>query len=354
MRASLQWLRRGLSKLQGNVAMLKENEIRPGNLFEEYLRLSAEDAQKIFDFSTAAPRKCPGCGQDDAEMSFIKNGFTFVHCRCCGSLYANPLPPAGQFETFYRVGESSRYWSEVFLPAVEEARKGALMRPKVTRVWDYCSAAGVEPKTVLDVGASHGAFLKEFVAAYPNVKPMAVEPNPQQAERCRTAGIETMESTGEAVPASWHGVADLVTSFEVLEHVPDPLLFIRQLATLVRPGGIAIVTTLGVDGFDIQLLWEQSNSVSPPHHLNFCSRKGFAAMFRQAGFSDIKITTPGKLDVDIVMNALSKGAQPALSRFEQLLLESGEAVRNAFQGFLAENGLSSHTWIVAQKAPLGV
>ena len=48
--------------------------------------------------------------------------------------------------------------------------------------------------------------------------------------------------------------ADLVVCFEVIEHVHDPLLFVKIIWEMVAPGGIAVFTGLGVEGFDIQVL----------------------------------------------------------------------------------------------------
>lgn len=328
--------------------MVKEEDIRPASLFEEYIRLSALDAVKIFDMAASTHRACPGCGQMEPLPEFTKNGFPFVTCGVCGSLYADPLPPAEQFEVFYRDSEAARYWSEVFLPSVESARRTALLLPKVNRVHAMCAQAAIKPATILDVGAGHGAFLREFHKVEPGAKLMAVEPNAALAAQCRALGIETLEIAGQNAPRSWWGVADVVTCFEVLEHVPDPLAFVERICQMTRPGGLAIVTTLGCDGFDIRVLWERSNSISPPHHLNFCSRAGLSALFERAGFTSSAITTPGKLDVDIVRNALAKTQIP-LGRFEDFLLSSDEATLAAFQTFLADNNLSSHHWIVARR-----
>ena len=69
---------------------------------------------------------------------------------------------------------------------------------------------------------------------------------------------------------------------------------------MTRTGGYLFISTLCIDGFDLQLLWDNSSQISPPHHINFLSIKGFQLLFERAGISDISITTPGELDVEIV------------------------------------------------------
>ncbi len=125
--------------------------------------------------------------------------------------------------------------------------------------------------------------------------------------------------------------------------------FARALARLVAPRGRLLVTSLTVDGFDIQVLWERSRSVSPPHHLNFLSLDGYRRLFERAGLSDIDVFTPGQLDVDIVRNsAVSDPAVIGDHRFLRTLM-SRRSAHVAFQRFLAENSLSSHVWILAHR-----
>ena len=127
--------------------------------------------------------------------------------------------------------------------------------------------------------------------------------------------------------------------------VHDPLLFVNVIRKMVAPGGIAVFTGLGVDGFDIQVLWENSKSIFPPHHINFMSVNGFQQLFKRAGFSEVEVITPGKLDIDIVRN--NQEFLTNENRFTKTLLNRGEEALDELQNFLAKYQLSSHCWILA-------
>lgn len=327
---------------------MREQDIRPAEIYAELLRLAAVDADAIFDHSQSRQRACPACGGTEAEPAFVKSGFTFCECALCGTLFANPLPPPPQFETFYRDGQSAHYWADVFVPRVMETRREAIVRPRVARIREICRGRGVVPATVVDIGAGHGMFLEEWRRQMGKVRGLAVEPNAALAARCRDLGFEVYEGVGERAGERWRNTADLATCFEVMEHVPDLVQFVTSINTMLRPGGVAVMTTLGCDGFDVRVLWRDADCICPPSHINFCSRTGFIKLFERAGFSDVEVMTPGELDVDIVRNKLAKSDLP-VSRFERLLLASGEDVLRDFQDFLRRHRLSSHSWVVAQK-----
>jgi hypothetical protein len=117
----------------------------------------------------------------------------------------------------------------------------------------------------------------------------------------------------------------------------------------VRPGGSVFISTLGIDGFDLQMLWEKSTQISPPHHINFLSVQGFKRLFERAGLVDISVTTPGQLDVDIVRNAVKR--DPSLLKEQRFLanLLADDAHAVAFQKFLVSQALSSHVWVMGRK-----
>jgi SAM-dependent methyltransferase len=327
---------------------LKEAEIRPDALLRRYLELSRQDVARFFaDENDRAAVPCPGCGEDSPAPAFTKHGFQYVQCRICFSLYVSPRPPADALDRFYADGPSSRFWANEFFPAVADSRRERVIRPRVHRVLARCEQEGISTDRMLavDAGAGAGVFLAELREAAPRVQCVAIEPGRELAQQARANGLEVVEKTVEAA-SELAARGDLVTSFEVIEHIHNPLEFVTALRALAKPGGLALVTGLGGDGFDVQTLWESSTAVTPPHHLNFLSLEGFERLFARAGFTDVAVETPGQLDVELVQKAVDEGRAPELDRFVALLLERrGPEVHEAFQQFLQVARLSSHTWI---------
>lgn len=332
---------------------MREADIRPLDLLNEYLRLSAADVAEFFpDLGGFEYRPCPGCGAHSTTHAFAKDIFKLVRCRGCGTLFVDPAPPPALLASFYRDSRSQRYWGDVFFPAVAEARREKIFAPRVTRIAQLMADHGVGPGAVMDVGAGTGIFLEECRRAGWAGPFLAVEPSANLAERCRQLGFETFEglSFEAAATPERQGTADLVTAFEVIEHVHDVAAFISDLARLAKPGGWVLVTGLCGTGFDILTLGAMSKAVSPPHHLNFLSRHGVEALMERCGLELMGFHTPGQLDLDIVKNTLAEAGQSAADLFIRHLIEDASPqTQAAFQTFLAENGLSSHLWILARR-----
>lgn len=78
----------------------------------------------------------------------------------------------------------------------------------------------------------------------------------------RAAGLETLNET-----------FDTIVAFQVIEHVPDPGETLRQLASLLKPGGELIVAVPNEDGLLGALEWNCLNM--PPHHATCWTRRAF-------------------------------------------------------------------------------
>lgn len=328
---------------------MREKDIRPKELLDRYLELSASDATELFSGVVRNSIDCVACGNAQNTPQFSKNGFEYTKCEACGTLYQSPRPDFKEFERFYVNSVSSEFWAKEFFPAVAEVRKKSVFKPRAKALYKLIASKNISIKKIIDVGAGHGFFLNEMVRQFQDVQGIAIEPSHEMANSCRKQDFLTYEALAEDVKGL-NSVADLTCCLEVLEHVHDPLRFLSQLVSFTRPGGWVFFTTLGADGFDIKVLQEHANAVFPPHHLNFLSISGFEKLCNRVGLVDIEITTPGKLDVDIVKNKLEERPNVLSGQgFLKTILKDEEKSK-AFQKFLAENKLSSHTWVLAKVA----
>jgi SAM-dependent methyltransferase len=206
---------------------------------------------------------------------------------------------------------------------------------------------------LVDVGAGIGLFLEAAKSTGNFDEVIGVEPGRDLARVCRDRGHTVLEKPIETLQ-SGEVRASVVTSFEVFEHLHDPLAFVNSMANILVPGGVLIFTTLSVTGFDLQILWDQSKSISPPHHINFVSVPGFMRLIERCNLQLLDVITPGRLDIDIVRNMAQERPDLELPRFVSTMLRLAETARYPnllpdFQKFLADTALSSHVCVIARK-----
>jgi 2-polyprenyl-3-methyl-5-hydroxy-6-metoxy-1,4-benzoquinol methylase len=111
-------------------------------------------------------------------------------------------------------------------------------------------------------------------------------------EVSRTA-LEALRATGATVfagPLEEAGYAsgrfDLVVSLEVLEHLPAPLVHLRELARVTRAGGLLLLTTPNFGGLSRRWLglgWR----VVDPEHLGYFTARTLARALREAGYGRV-------------------------------------------------------------------
>jgi SAM-dependent methyltransferase len=326
---------------------LKEEEIRQRSTLNRYLELVAEDVNTIFkDHSLFTPLDCPACGGRDHQVQFEKLGFSYALCRDCGTLFVNPRPPTNLLMDYYTRSRSASFWVNSFFKPVAEVRRERIFRPRAEFVRDEFPqmTGGVTG----DIGAGFGIFLEEIGKFWPAATLIAIKPSAEMADICREKRLEVITCGIEEV-TGWDGKFDLLTSFELMEHLHTPADCLRKAWDLLRPGGYLLLTTLNGEGFDIQILWEKSKNVTPPHHLNFFNPGSLTRLLERNGFTVAKVDTPGQLDWDIVEGMYHhEGTDPG--RLWRTFAERATPVaKESLQAWITASGFSSHMRVVARK-----
>ncbi len=330
---------------------MKEFEIRPKKLFDEYLKISSQDIKKFFsDKKSFVEVPCPGCAQENSEFAFDKDGFTYRQCPNCFSLFVSQRPTEEMIDHFYRESDSSRFWAERFFPETAEARREMIFKPRAQLVRELVlNFKAPKPYVLVDVGAGFGIFLEEIKKVGIFKEMMGIEPSIDLARCLRQKGFSVIEKPVEKLDTEFLN-ASVACSFEVLEHLFDPSKFIKSIAKVLRHDGLLIFTTLTISGLDLLVLWNESKSISPPHHINFLSVEGLRLLIKRCELQEVEITTPGKLDVDIIVNAVRENQNLKLPRFVEYIIRSRQdETFSQLQRFLQDNSLSSHARVVARK-----
>lgn len=143
--------------------------------------------------------------------------------------------------------------------------------------WEHDVAAASVPKDarVLDIGCGRGAFLAK-VKERRSDDVMGIELNKSAAAFTRSRGISVAESLiGDHARENAQSY-DVVTAFQVLEHVADPMPFLRDAVAALKPGGLLIIAVPNNDGFQ---RFDHTDVLNqPPHHVGLWRPKSLGAL----------------------------------------------------------------------------
>lgn len=324
---------------------LHETEIWPHTRFSEWLTLLEQDVVRHFpEPRELVPVSCPGCARPDGIPAFGRWGFQYLRCPSCRSLYVSPRPSASDLETFYAGSKAMRFWFGELLRETEPERRDRIFRPRAAWIRDLITEypAGT---TFVDMYTKYGAFLDEIRRVNVFDRRYVVQPAAHVRDACRALGYAEMPAADSGLAA-----AAAVTMLEVIDRASDPVEPVDAAWKLLGPGGMLFLTTTSGTGFAVAAVGSASPQALPPLHLNLLSVEGLAELLRRRGFEIIELSTPGQLDVEMIVNAARADPSLELSPvISEIVRHRGPDVHRAFQQFLQEARLSTHVRAAARK-----
>jgi SAM-dependent methyltransferase len=325
---------------------MNEYEIRPKDMFETYLNLAEKDIETYFQHVDYKKNNCPACGETGIFV-FNKKGFNYEECPDCKTLYVSPRPEKKAFDSYYTDSPSTKYWATIFYKETEQVRRKKLWEPKAKLILKKIKRYGNgKMDHIVDIGGGYGTFAEE-IKKLADIDITIIEPSKYLSRICKKKGFSVFNGFLENYDASISTAANkCFVSFELFEHLYDPILFLKKIYNILSNDDLFIFTTLNGMGLDIQVLGKHSKSVFPPHHLNFFNPKSINLILKKMNFTVIEIITPGKLDIDIMEN----NKEHISDGFWRNFIENASIKeKEQMQACISKIGFSSHMMIIVKK-----
>jgi SAM-dependent methyltransferase len=144
---------------------------------------------------------------------------------------------------------------------------------------------------LLDIGCSSGGFLSTMKGSQWTVYGIEIEPS--MAERARAvsgAGVYV----GDVADAPFANECfDVVTCFDVLEHIHQPIVLLRRALAWLKPGGIFCTVLPNIDSWEANIFGSYWFGLELPRHLVHFSPRSLRGAMERAGFSEVRLTAVG-------------------------------------------------------------
>jgi len=143
---------------------------------------------------------------------------------------------------------------------------------------------------LLDVGCHIGVFLE--IAQERGWEAWGVEPSRWAARQARSKGLRVIEGTLDDVHLT-EEFFDVITMWDVIEHLTDPLRDLRKSYRLLRKGGLICIHTMNIESLFARLMGSRWPWLMEMH-LYYFSPRTLGEMLRKAGFTVIKMINQGR------------------------------------------------------------
>ncbi len=183
---------------------------------------------------------CPICGSEDSQPIYETVQYAgqtlgrmttrLVLCGECDFVYNNPRPGDNTLAQYYESDLNAS--GQIY----REASSGGATDKVHQAQLDFMVGRNDAPGSLLDVGCGRGLFLGRAARRFPGAEVAGLDPSNAAAEIARGNGLAVHHGSLENM-ADGLGTFDMVCAFSVLEHVGDPLGFLKLLKPLVAPGG---------------------------------------------------------------------------------------------------------------------
>jgi SAM-dependent methyltransferase len=206
---------------------------------------------------------------------FAGESFRYVRCAACGLIYLDPRPDARSLLGYYPSSYEAYRPLESLRSVARWRRQHALslLRRFVAR---YATVG-----RVLDVGCATGEFLLEMRAQGWDVQ--GIEINPQAAAIARDEyGLDVYTDPIErSDPPSQY---DVITLWDVLEHLPSPRAGLLRMGRWLRPGGYVVLSVPNLESWDARLFARWWIGWDAPRHLYLFARPVLDRLLAETGF----------------------------------------------------------------------
>ncbi len=239
-------------------------------------------------------KRCKLCASDRVRIIYegvIRTGgldkyteqdVPMFQCENCGVIWHDPM--LKNIDEYY---ESKKYRASMDEGSEEEVFYRNHDRETLDKL-QYTGTTIFRDRTVADIGCGAGAFLDFLKGVAKNI--VAIEPSEAFQKILSRKGFAAYSYTSAAL-TDWENQVDTATSFDVIEHVEDPLNFMCETYKLLSDTGTAIIGTPTDAPLMRKLLGEcyEKQILFSTQHLWIFSGESLKQLAKKAGFSRIEV-----------------------------------------------------------------
>jgi len=259
---------------------------------------------------TSMRPSCPLCGSE-AGLAFTKLGFDYYRCPCA-FVFIWPRPSGDQLLEIY-LRDGQEYWT------TEAMMRFAFSPTKSSREIAFLRRFRSSGR-LLDIGCSTGSFVKAAIECGFHAEGIDICEPAVEAGR----GLGLPLAVRDVIREEMQGEFDVVTLSATLEHVADPRSTLGRATSLLRSGGLLIVSVPNYASLT-QLLLHKWDRYVCDEHLNYFKPRVLRRAIESHGLHVAGKFTFGCNPLMFLKDIANRGRQPV--NCQQMSRDETETLR---------------------------
>lgn len=229
--------------------------------------------------------RCLACGWARSRVLHRIGSYTIVQCTHCLLAWTNgaDLEPAALYNQDYFIGTNGPKGYNDYL-----SMAAAMERTNRARIRGLRRLAP-QARTLLDVGCGPGFFVKHACQSGLRACGLEISQFAARYGRERLSLLIVNGPLDEEHLAQLDGSFDLITLWDVIEHLPAPDDALRLLADRLAPGGVLTLSTGDVGSLAARLTGRRWHLFNPPEHLWFFTVPALRRLLARTGLVTARV-----------------------------------------------------------------
>src|SRR6185312_3328247 len=222
---------------------------------QELIKYLDQYTQRVKSEIIKTRNKCPLCNFNDFRFLFVKHGFDHVLCNNCDLIFTLQIID----EEKVRYMDSGKE-GDLYGDLKQDTTLGAFDLQKFEIVFEELEKYS-KIKNIFDFGSQLGSFLDWASGKYSIIGHEYHTPLRQIAQN---KGHTVLNDNLDSIKLD--GEFDLITCWDYLDHVTNPIETIRNLSKYLKKGGIFFFAINNRDSLSVRMMHGDSPIFIVPHH----------------------------------------------------------------------------------------
>lgn len=245
--------------------------------------------------------KCNICESASIDNLLKKDKWEIVRCSNCSLAFVKNMPSDADL--------NSLYTDNFFIDGQKSPIDGFNLNGNPTYLnalkrLENIKRMGYDKGTLLDIGCATGIFLKAASSFYDCT---GLDVSEYATEFARNnLGINAL--CGNIFDINFESQSfDIVTMWDVIEHVRDPNRYIEKVSQIIKQGGLLVLSTGNIESLMFKIQRQNWHLLIPPLHLFYFNKASISTLLRRHGFKIINISHNGQYtNIGYIFNKLKR------------------------------------------------